>query len=225
MIDVFNLADIFYRFFSVPNIKTAGNKEYWAKWYKKNKETFKETVLYHKRKRRKELQAIIEQAKNIPCKICHGKFHPAAMDLVHRDLKDKKFSFRDATRLIHSKERLQEEIAKCDVVCANCVKQMKMESFLKETGGKGSRDRRRKKLKAIIDEVKTNACSDCRKQYAPYVMELDHLDGDTKVDSVSKMINKERPIKMIMDELAKTESICTNCHRVRTYKRAHGEDL
>ncbi len=222
MIDIYGLADVFYNL--VPT-KIAGDKKYWAKWYEKNKESFKELVAYHKRKRRKELQAIIEAAKDVPCKVCKKKFHPAAMDLVHRDDEDKSFSLRDATRLIHSKERLQEEIDKCDVVCVNCAKQTKMEGFLKENDGKGSRERRRKKLKEIIDAVKTNKCSDCGKQYPPYVMELDHLDGDAKVDSVSKMINKERPIKMIMDELAKTESICTNCHRIRTYKRAHGEEI
>lgn len=46
-------------------------------------------------------------------------------------MKIRVFSLRDATRLIHSKERLQEEIDKCDVVCANCAKQTKDGRFLK----------------------------------------------------------------------------------------------
>jgi hypothetical protein len=202
--------------------KYAANK-YWSDWYAKNKEHFKGLVNFHKKKRRQELQKVIEEYKSVPCKKCKKKYHTAAMDFVHRKSEDKKFSIRDATRLIHSVDKLIEELKKCDVYCANCMKEIKVKKFLKETNGKESRNRRRKKLKEIIDGMKSNSCGDCGKKYPPYVMELDHLDGGKKVDSVSKMINKERPIEMILEELKKTEPICTNCHRIRTYRRSHEE--
>ena len=213
--DINFISDVFFKYAA---------SEYWNKWYSENKEYFKDLVGKHKKKRRKELQEIIQERKSVPCKRCGGEFHFSAMDLVHRDPKSKNFSLRDATRLIHSKEKLIEEIDKCDVVCANCVKEEKIKQFLKETDGNGSRNRRRKKLRELINQIKTKPCKDCGQAFAPYVMELDHLDGDKKVDSVSKMINKERPIKLIMEELDKTESICTNCHRIRTYNRSHGDE-
>ncbi len=218
MIDVYGLSDTFY------NILKLAASDYWKQWYEKNKEHFKELVGHHKRKRRRELQEVIEEHKSIPCKKCDKTFHPAAMDLIHRDPNERKFSMREATRLIHSVERLVEEIEKCDVYCANCVKEMRVEKFLADTDGNGSRTRRRKKLKTIMEEMKSKACNDCGETYPPYVMEFDHLDGHEKVESISKMINKERPIQMILDELQKTEPICTNCHRIRTYEKSHNDD-
>lgn len=210
--DVFFISDVFYKFAA---------SEYWKKWYKNNKQYFKDLVNQHKKKRRKELQEIIQERKNVPCAKCGNKFHFSAMDLVHRDPGTKDFSLRDATRLIHSKQKLLEEIDKCDVVCSNCVKIERANNLLKETDGNGSKERRRKKLKQLIDEVKTKPCKDCGGKFAPYVMELDHLDGNKKIDSVSKMINNEKSLKLILEEFDKTEVICTNCHRIRTYKRSH----
>ena len=47
------------------------------------------------------------------------------------------------------------------------------------------------------------------------------IDGSKKVDSVAKMINDEVSMKMIEDEIDKVQICCTNCHRIRTYERAH----
>jgi len=206
-------------------VKYAANK-YWLEWYSKNREHFNELVNKHKKSRRREFQALIEERKSIPCKRCGRHYHPAAMNLVHRDLKDKQFSLSNASRLIYSIQKLTDEMDKCDVYCANCIKTIQLEEFLK--GGDGeegsSKKRRRKTLREIIDKIKNKACGDCGKKFHPYIMELDHLDGHKKVDSISKMINQERPIKTILDELKKTEAICTNCHRIRTYERSHKSD-
>ena len=193
----------------------------WKKWYKKNRKHFLELVNKHKKNRRNEFKELIEERKDVPCMRCGEKFHPAAMDFVHRDGEDKKFNISDASRKIYSKEKLISEINKCDIICANCQKINKMEKFLKES--KGNKNRRRKKLLDLINSIKTKPCLDCGKTYPPYCMELDHIGKGIKdkVDSVARMVNQEKPMEIIEEELKKVESICTNCHRKRTYERAH----
>ena len=53
------------------------------------------------------------------CVECGYKKHPAALDFHHRDPATKLFSLGSK---VHSygKERIIEEIEKCDVLCANC---------------------------------------------------------------------------------------------------------
>jgi hypothetical protein len=126
----------------------------------------------------------------------------------------KEFSIRDATKLIFSKDRLQKELDKCDVICANCMKLEKVNN-----DEVSSKSRRRKKLQKIIDVLKNVKCIDCGKNYPPYAMELDHLGYEVKTDSIAKMINEEKPLEVILKEVEKTEPICTNCHRIRTFKR------
>ena len=55
--------------------------------------------------------------KDKPCVDCGGKFPPECMDFDH--VRGEKL-FSVMMRLTASKVRLETEIAKCDLVCANC---------------------------------------------------------------------------------------------------------
>lgn len=55
--------------------------------------------------------------KEAPCTDCGGIFPPPAMEWDHvRGIKYKAV----AAMLLHSKDKILAEIAKCDLVCANC---------------------------------------------------------------------------------------------------------
>jgi hypothetical protein len=72
-------------------------------------------------KLRARMRAIIAKAKNRPCADC-GKLYPTcAMDLDHVQ-GEKKFKVSEAVQLAYasSLDDLRAEIAKCEVVCANC---------------------------------------------------------------------------------------------------------
>lgn len=58
--------------------------------------------------------------KQGPCGDCDNSFHFAAMHWDHRPGTTKLFSVSDGHRSGYSKLRLLAEIAKCDLVCANC---------------------------------------------------------------------------------------------------------
>ena len=59
----------------------------------------------------------IREAKNVPCHDCGQSYHYCVMDFDHRGDEQKIF---DISRGSSSREALILEIAKCDVVCANC---------------------------------------------------------------------------------------------------------
>jgi len=71
----------------------------------------------HVRKGLQEHREVIRKAKDVPCMDCGGKFPSVCMDFDH--VRGKK-SFTIAGVMHYKLERLLAEIAKCDVVCANC---------------------------------------------------------------------------------------------------------
>ncbi len=85
-----------------------------SKWRDINKEYIRAKQRVYKRERK--LKAI-EYLGGV-CKKCGGTFHPAVYEFHHRDqtLKD-----RDPSKMLQlSWKRLQEELDKCDLLCANC---------------------------------------------------------------------------------------------------------
>lgn len=78
---------------------------------------------------------------------------------------------------------------------------------------------RRKDLLGFISEIKEcSPCVDCGEFYPHYVMDWDHLPGETKWMSVSKMSTRCSR-ESILSEIAKCELVCANCHRERTHQR------
>lgn len=70
-------------------------------------------------KRRGSYAAWLVEQKRNPCLDCGGKFDPVCMDFDHcRGVKEANISALVANRVPY--KRLEEEIAKCDLVCANC---------------------------------------------------------------------------------------------------------
>ena len=72
-----------------------------------------------KRSRQKKAEWL-RSLKNHPCQDCGGTFIPEAMHWDHRDPTSKLFGVANANQNNVSKARILAEIAKCDLVCANC---------------------------------------------------------------------------------------------------------
>jgi len=61
---------------------------------------------------------LIRSMKAGPCVDCGGRFHPVSMDFDHRQGEEK---VRGVSAMVgQSPETILLEIAKCDLVCANC---------------------------------------------------------------------------------------------------------
>lgn len=71
--------------------------------------------------------------------------------------------------------------------------------------------------RAFLNEAKGRPCTDCHKQYSPWVMQFDHLPGTKKLFAVGHATS--RPLSSLLDEIAKCEVVCANCHAERTHQR------
>ena len=81
-----------------------------------NTEQSKISKKARKKRLEKRKQNIILAAKNKPCMDCGQQFPPCAMDFDHQEIK----LFHVSGGHKRSFDDLRAEIAKCDVVCANC---------------------------------------------------------------------------------------------------------
>lgn len=69
-----------------------------------------------------------------------------------------------------------------------------------------------------MNKVKDVPCADCHVKYMPFAMDFDHVRG-TKVANLSNMKGRLFSMDKIIEEIAKCEVVCANCHRIRTYNR------
>jgi len=87
-----------------------------------------------------------------------------------------------------------------------------------------SKKRRKIILYSIINEYKAErGCKDCGNKFPEYpqVLDFDHLDSNNKKAAISSMLQFGNSLQLIIDEIAKCELVCANCHRIRTFKRRH----
>jgi len=63
--------------------------------------------------------SILRSAKDIPCMDCNTSYPHYVMQFDHRDAANKRFNLGGSWSMYGTKSILT-EIAKCDVVCANC---------------------------------------------------------------------------------------------------------
>lgn len=106
----------------------------------------------------------------------------------------------DLCRAAATEYQRQRRLRRPDVVARNLVKV----------------NERRKELRNFTNELKSsNPCTDCGLFYPPYVMQYDHLDSSTKEFGIATLPSKER----IIEEIAKCELVCANCHAIRTHNR------
>lgn len=82
--------------------------------YRRNKRQYLEKNLQSFQKRRE----FVRQMKNKPCADCGITYPYYVMDFDHRENEIKEFGLNAVTQ--KAINALKREIAKCDVVCANC---------------------------------------------------------------------------------------------------------
>jgi hypothetical protein len=87
--------------------------QYIREWRKRNPERNLSILTRYQRGRR----AFLDELKNKPCQDCRQKFPPVCMDWDHvRGSKIQSLASLHSCSLA----RVRVEIAKCDLVCANC---------------------------------------------------------------------------------------------------------
>jgi hypothetical protein len=91
-------------------------------WYYQNKEAHIENVMAHKKEARQEAREYVwAYLAAHPCIGC-GETDPVVLEFHHRSGKEREVSRMVADGL--SIATIQEEINKCDVLCANCHRRL-----------------------------------------------------------------------------------------------------
>ena len=97
--------------------------------------------------------------------------------------------------------------------------------YYRERGGPARRARRRAWLDAArewMNSIKAGIpCADCGEIFPVFVMQWDHLPGFVKVSEIGTMLGHYSR-DVILEEVAKCELVCANCHVMRTVHRTTG---
>lgn len=72
-------------------------------------------------------------------------------------------------------------------------------------------------MRVILVDAMSGGCVDCGKSDIR-VLEFDHVRGD-KVDSITSMVRRGLSVEVLVEEIAKCEVRCANCHTIATLSR------
>ena len=152
---------------------------------------------------------------------------PHQMDFDHREPVAKAFRLTSSRAMLSAQRELDTEIAKCDVVCANCHRIRTRDRTRDRAAGtriqSPSNELVRKRAywqqqTRLLEGIKSRPCADCGQTYPTCAMDFDHVRSDQKRYTISRMIGRAGTAT-IMAEVAKCDIVCANCHRERTYRR------
>ncbi len=90
------------------------------------------------------------------------------------------------------------------------------EKHIKETS-KRTKQYNKIKRKEIFNYFKENPCVDCG-ETNPIVLEFDHRNSEEKEYNISEII-MNKSWKIVLNEIAKCDVRCANCHRIKTAKQ------
>jgi hypothetical protein len=176
-------------------------------------------------RRRGVLLGIAAEAKKGGCIVC-GEVVSKCLDFHHRDPGTKSFTIGKAMQRSVTPEALRAEIAKCDVMCANChLEETAAQSsgWKRRAPSESQRDadrRREKELRwtPLLDRAKADGCTLCPERRA-IALAFHHVDPTRKKFMVTAY--RSRALRgAILEEMMKCVVLCANCHR-----RVHAGDL
>ena len=105
-------------------------------------------------------------------------------------------------------------------ICKSCRKVLDHDLYERRRGTRTpSRTWERGRAAWLLSLKAGRPCTDCGRVYPPQVMQWDHLPGNQKLGNISTDL-RGRHREQILDEIAKCELGCANCHAIRTFARA-----
>ncbi len=87
----------------------------------------------------------------------------------------------------------------------------------KESIAQSNESRRQVRIRLVNEHLQKHPCVDCGNADVR-VLDFDHVRG-TKLGNISNMVHKLSPVNSIIEEIAKCEVRCANCHRIVTHER------
>lgn len=180
-----------------------------ARWRESNPEKAKAASRKQIDKRQKFIREFKESS---PCMDCGVKYPFYIMEFDH--VRGDKVSKISSWGVNNGMQRLFDEIAKCDLVCSNCHMKRTYERMGSERAYARPRTLRNRE---VIRSSKDFPCADCGERYEPYLMEFDHVRGEKKFNIGA--LGATSKTDELIEEIAKCDVVCGNCHSARTYRR------
>jgi hypothetical protein len=188
----------------------------------------REQELFRVKARQAGTREMLREWRDVPCADCGEKFEPHQMDFDHRDPSTKRFNMTAGRAALKSTAVLRAEADKCDVVCANChrVRSQRQSLGFVSRNPPGASPRAQEKREIaraharMLLYIRSVPCPDCRQTFSPFAMEFDHRDPREKRFVVTRMVGRSS-VARILEEVAKCDVVCANCHRMRTYRQRH----
>lgn len=151
------------------------------------------------------------------CVDCGQMFEPSCMDYDHIG-EDKVENVARMVAHNYSKERILEEIKKCELVCVLCHNRRTQ----KRLEAKGANKYKSYVLNNIniINQAKSIPCEYCGQQYEVFNMQFDHKDANTKLANICQL--KSSNLFRLMEEIKKCRVLCALCHRRKTFIEVKG---
>lgn len=178
----------------------------------------KEAEACRARRRKERTRKWRTAYKNRPCADCGHRFPAPCMEFDHVR-GNKRFELGTAVGSGRvSIKALDDEAAKCDLVCANCHRIRTIERKQHKKGVENKRgtafmawySKKRDNLSAL----KGTVCKDCAKNYPSCALEFHHVVGE-KLFNIGNSLH--RSWTSLVAEINKCEVVCACCHRMRTY--------
>lgn len=165
------------------------------RWHYRNAEWNTERTLQRRSRLRSWLN---ERKRERGCSRC-GVDTAACLDFHHVDETTKDMAVGRMVTFGYGKDALREEIAKCEVLCANCHRTVHHTPPTQE---------RRRWVHAQKRETGCTRCGEWNPACLDY-----HHDGEEKGASVAKLIADGQSKARIRIEIDRCRVLCANCHR------------
>lgn len=77
---------------------------------------------------------------------------------------------------------------------------------------------RKARVRELLEVEKAKPCMDCGGSFPACAMDFDHVRGK-KVRDISNCVVNAWSVERVKEEIAKCDLVCSNCHRIRTFRR------
>jgi hypothetical protein len=164
---------------------------------------------------------ILQYLRERQCARC-GEADPVVLEFNHLDPALKVANVGEIAAKGFAWGRVEEELAKCEVLCANCHQRhttiarhshYKVAEASRGPAWRVAANRRNAAL--VLNLLRTAACLDCGIA-DPLVLQFDHRPGEIKDKDIGWYVSSGSRASLLSDELAKCDVRCANCHRRRT---------
>jgi hypothetical protein len=190
-------------------------KEFSKRHYLLNKEVYQQSRKQNRNNRHIWFNGVKSQLKCCQC----GENDYRCLDFHHREFEEKVFGISEGVKSGYSEEKIIKEISKCDVLCANCHRKKHASVRLPADGY--HRERVGKNIKWLREFKRKLSCVDCGIK-DEFVLDFHHLRD--KDDTICRLAGNGCSVERLLEEIAKCEVICANCHRKRHNGNVWSED-